>query len=465
MKVFYTLLLLLCLLLTVASPATAQSNEQWFFAWDNESGALVGYTVTGNIVPLLTIDPDFPSQAWRIAPDQALALVSTGGGVGLYRLTPSGATAIAPQLGTETILSQISYLAAYRDPYAVLIASDGAYSTGLLVNLTAGTIEPLTGESYALLNTWKFSADGTTLRYISRPDREATTWSIWERELASGNELGIYTFESPFPAIQTTPDGEQWLLSELAEGPRRQVYTAINADGSTRVVDEIALDDPSQPLAVYSLLGNSQLSFAAPCSTDCTYTQLDLAGNPIATYAVANIPSAAVLPLGGIDAAHVLVLADNIFWRLDAAQAGQNVGRYDALQLLSLSSALQSPDGRWLVSSDGVGGIQLWDLVSGQAVFQRAAMGGVTVRYSEAGIIISAAVAPQSAVLYRYADSQLVELPASPNGFFMEALNDGTLLYTQGAEGEGRPAGIFRYNPADGAYILVGLNVFPLLVR
>jgi WD40 repeat protein len=461
--------LLACLLIVLLglmslAPSHAQSPDTWYFAWDNESGALFGYTLTGNSAPLLTIDTDFRSVAWRVDSSQALALLSVGGQVGLYRLSPEGAQPISADLGAQNLLPQVSQVAARFDPYWVLLASDGPYSIGLLLNTANLTIEPLTGESYLPIDGWKFSQDGQALRYLSRADRESSTWNLWQRELSSGNELGLYSFESPFPVIQAAQYGEQWLLSEVLESPRRQVYTAINADGTSRVVDEVALDG-ANALTVYGMIGSTELRFSAPCNADCRYEQLDLAGNPMGVYSVPSIPSSAVISLGGVDQNRLLVLADNTFWLLDNAQVGQALGLYDGVQLLLPPHQLRSPDGRWLVTADGAGGVRLWDLIAGQVVLERPSMNGVSVAYSSAGVLVRAEADPASTWLYRVADSQSSELPRATNGFFSEVLADGTILYTQAAEAEGRPAAIYRYNPSDGAYILVALNAFPLLMQ
>src|SRR5574341_836174 len=109
-------LLLVLLISSYLAVPSVQAQENWFFAWDNLSGAVAAYTAAGTNNPIAQVDEVFPI-GWRLAPDQMLAVLSVGGSIGLYRLTPEAATPLRSSEDIGLLLTKARTLAARADPY------------------------------------------------------------------------------------------------------------------------------------------------------------------------------------------------------------------------------------------------------------------------------------------------------------------------------------------------------------
>jgi hypothetical protein len=448
------------------SPTQAQTAETWYWAWENETGQLLAYTYTGANTPLLLIEPDIRPKAWRLGPDRALAVLSVNGAVGLYELGAGASQAFSPRGGAEGLLPAVNDLAALSPDgaYAVLVAQDGAFQAGLLVDLAAKTVEALSGEAFSTgADNWRFSADSSRLRYFSRAERESTEWALWDRDLAGGDELRVTSFSSDFPAMRASADGEAWIYTELQTEPRllRHVLVRVS-DGSVTTLAQQAVSDPITTYTDYLLLGSTELRFSAPCSANCRFEQLDLSGNLIAFYDLPQISSPQVRPLAEVDIAHILALIDNTYWLLDNTQVSQALGTFDGTRAAGDPADWVSPDRQHtlgLLPGDSLG---LWNLGNGEQLWTGPAGQGIGVVYSELGAVITQDRQVKS-LAYRWADGASFDLPHLAGDYYGEWLNDGTVVYVQTREAAGRPAGIYRYNPADGAFILMLQNYTPLL--
>jgi hypothetical protein len=446
-------------------PVQAQ-GEIWHFGWDNDSGAMVAYNSSGITQPLMTIDPDVPPVGWRLGPDRALAILSSGGVPGLYQLTSGGAAQVQPLFGAEVILPQLSQLAAFNGQYAVLVAESGAFGVGAIVDLNGNTVEVLSGEVLIPIENWRFSADGSTLRYISREARDSDIWNIWERDLVSGDERSLFSITSAFPIIQPNPDGSVWLYRVLQAEPRAMIYTTIFSDGTSQVLAQENLPPPdsSAPFTTYQIAGGRLLVYSAPCEGACSIESRPLAGGSPQSFAISRIAAPQMSLLAQVDESRLLVQIEDGFWLLNAGAEATQPGTYSAVSIFTPADRLVSADGQWLFALNGPTQYRLWHLPTGNIALEGEVAQGVEVTHAAAGTIISQ-FEPRRARYYRYLDGQQFELPLGEADFYVDTLADGGLLYAQTREEAGRAPGVYRYEPDSGSYTLLVTNLFPLILR
>jgi hypothetical protein len=432
----------------------------WYYGWKFETGELFAYDLAGNTVPLLTIDVDIQPRGWRLDGERALAVLSVGGVTGLYILSSTGAQQVVPTLGAEAILPEVTRLAARSDPYVILVAESGAYGIGLLVNLARNLMEPLNGETYTPLDNWRFSADGTRLRYLSRQDRDSQDWSIWERDLASGDERGIHSFASPFPVIQASGTGDQWVYRSLQGN--QMIYTVVLSDGSSQILAQVPVINPADPMTVYQLYRDNLLVYTAPCAEACSIEARPLAGGSAAVFALSAIPAPQLEPLTTLPDGLVVFIQDT-FWRLNTAQV-VSLGIYSAAVFTQPPAELVSPDGAWLAALTPDGNVHIVSTATGTAALSVPAGNRMQVHYDTHGVLVTSED-PRRTTLYRLSDGLTAELPHTGGDFYTEILPDGTVFYVLTAPVGERPAGIYRYNPTDGAFILAAQDLFPLILE
>jgi hypothetical protein len=459
--------LLLCIILLFSMtvlPAGAQEPvETWYFGWDNETGNLVAYNLVGGNAPLLTIDPDIQPNGWRLAPDRGLALLSVNGVMGLYQLSPQGATALTAEPAAEALLGLPLIIKDYQAPYVVLVAQESAYGAGILVDLENNTAQALSGEVFSPMDTWRFNADGTLLRYLSRETRESDIWSLWERTLASGDELKLYELTSGFPIIQGDAGGDSWLYRVLEPETRVLTYTLIFADGTAQELASEVIPEAIEVIPVYQYFEDNLIVYSAPCAADCSIEERPIAGGTPQTFPIAKITVPQLLPIRQVSPTRLLVFIENTYWLLEAGQPATSLGQFSAVQMAPMNNSISSYAPLLLTIENDQ--LTLWNLETATAVWQGAANTFNQVFYGPGGAVVMQFGSDPVATFYRASDSQVVELPPSEFGQYFEPLADGTVLYFQGREGDGRPAGIYRFNPADGAYILIVQNLFPLFLQ
>jgi hypothetical protein len=458
---------MMLVVLSASKGLHAQSpGEIWHFGWDNDTGAMVAYTSAGTVQPLMSIDVDVPPVGWRMGPDRALVIVSSGGVRGLYQFTSGGATPVQPVFGAEVILPQLSEMVAFNGQYAVLMAQSGAFGVGALVDLNGNTIELLSGEVLIPIENWRFSADGTTLRYISREARDSDIWNIWERNLTSGDERNIFSITSAFPIIQPNPDGSLWLYRVLQSEPRAMIYTTIFGDGTSQVLAQVDVPPPESlaPFTTYQIAGQNLLVYDAPCEGACVIESRPLAGGSPQAFALTRIASPQITLRAQVDASRLVVQIDDAFWLLTAGAEAALLGSFSAVNVFTPPENLISPDNQWLFVLNGPTQYRLWHVATGNVAIEGEVGQGVEVVHGIAGTIINQ-IEPNTSIFYRYQDGQRFDLPLSEADFYVDSLADGSLLYAQTREADGRAPGVYRYDPASGVYTLLVNNLFPLRLR
>jgi|GEM_PF-4523982 len=463
MRRFAVLMLIITFLASlILMPATATHAQAipatWYYGFDATSGQLIAYDLTGQQTPLLTIDPDIQPQAWRLDADRMLAVLSSNGQVGVYVLTPTAAQIVNPIGNVSAVLPEVRTLAASSSPYYVLVAEQGAFATGLLVDLTLNQVRLLTGETFAPLDNWKFSTDATTLRYLSRESRDSNTWQLINLTLADGQESVLHNFDTSFPVVSVAANGDIWLYRILIENVL--YYTTIFQDGSNQILAQEPFVDANTSFANYQIFGDSLLVFTAPCATDCIIEQRPLIGGSPQNYALPEITSPQVQSLARISDTQILVLIDQAIWLLDGAAGATALGQYTGATLELQPQNLVSPDGQWLVSSNGAGAVQVWFVPTASLAYEGAFGRLQDAIFTAEGVLLSQ-FEPRQTVYHRYDTGEQAILPHSSGDFYFATTPDGNVLYAQTIATD-RAVGIYRYDPASGAYTLLVENLFPL---
>lgn len=458
----YLISLLLFGVLLLPGRAAAQQGamDAWFFAWNAESGQLVAYNAAGQVNPLLTVEDVLPFR-WRLSPLSALALLSVNGEVALYQLNPQNASRIpTPGFDAASIQGQ----AAAQPPYQVLLLGQEVLGQGVLFNASAATnaITPL-GESFTFLDTWRFSRDGLLLRYLSHAPGDPSTWRIQALDLQSQALTDLYSFSATFPAVQTNQYGDLWLIRSLQMEPRLLRHTLLRADGSSQVLAEEAVSDPLTSYTAYQLFEDSLLRYPTVCAQNCAFQLQTLDGQTRQTFPIEAINAVDVRPLLRLDEQRIVALLDSSFWLLRQDEAAQLLGWYDPSAVFTPAQDLLSPDGRWLVTgSETAPTFRLLDLVNGTVAYEGQIGINLELHYRSSGVLLLRTRLP--AIFYRYADGEAIPLPQD-EGFFFDALADGSLLYAQPQVGAERSAGIYRYDPQAGTYSLLVEDALPILLQ
>ncbi len=458
------ILLIIGLLASFGPPLAAQDgpSDTVFFGWQDTTGELLAYSPAGATASLLTIDLTFPPRAWRLSESRALAVLSTAADTGVYELSLDGARRLDSGPNVARFLSLDLRIVAQAPGQVVLAATQGAFAVGLLVDLLDGDVTLLSGESYILPDNWRFTPENVIqLRYISRNNREENTWALRERDIITDEETVLHTFEAPFPVFSASADGLHWVYrTTTADG---FVYTRILPDGTAETLDEFP---PGEAVPVqYTAYGETLWRYETPCPADCTLSATPLAGGDVVSYPAPALPGGSRNFLARPTPERVLIRVDAAFWLLEADTPPRALGRVDG-ETLTTDGRLT--DGRWLLAAVPEG-LTLFDLTAADPaapLVPPVSMGAVAIPViTPVGVIVLGAVAEVPALRYVPGDAAWALLPQNEAGFFIRPLGDGTVLYAQTREADGRPAGIYRYNPADGVYILVLQNIFPLSVQ
>ncbi len=459
--------LIICLVVAFVVPGVAAQegpSDRVFFGWQEADNTLYAYNPRGETAPLLTLDLTFPPRAWRLSESRALAvLTDTQAGIGVYELSFEGARRLTDGPNVARFLSLDVTLAALSDGYAVLQAVEGAFAVGLLVDLGGGTVELLGGETYAPLDNWRFNAGNVSrLRYLSRNNRESNEWTLRERDLASGEETDLHSFESSFPVISASADGDVWIY-RMPGAAGGVTYTRIGPDGSAEPLTITATTPEAVPQrAIYA---NQRWAYETPCAAECVLTAAPLEAAPDAVgtdYAAPPLPGGPVAFLARPTPERVLVQVESAFWLLQAEGVPIPLGGLDGRLL---DGDTRVTDGRWLFAAVPEG-LTLFDLSaetpSAPVIPAGDFSGRVATTFTPRGLLVSSFDDPRQTVLYAPGAQTTAQLPHAEGDFYLNPLADGTVLYAQTREAAGRPAGIYRYNPADGVFILVLEGLFPL---
>lgn len=450
-------------------PVSAQNAAQEQSAlFALQEGTLLSYTLDGTTNRLMeNVNWDGLRLFKTASPDTALmvAEVEIEGNIGLYRV-PVADTPRPLALPPDYKLDSTNWFkGAEHHPYYLLHAiTKLPEALGLLVNLDTLEAQPLTNTVfYNSQPAAAFSADGSKLRYLSKAADVPDTWYLLERDLASGDERTIYTFNEFYPNISYDTTGERWLYRTTNRDTRIATTVLIKPDGS---VTDIAQDDNG----AYHLriIWNDQLYVTpAVCQADCPIKLAplnaadDQAGLTFTVPVIQTLP----VPLAMPDAAHIVVSDQGTFWRLGTDHSAANLGTFNAATILT--PRVLSPDERWLLAlaagDDGeFTGYNVWDLQTGQAVVQSELPQAINITFDDEGIILWEYQDTQK--VYRFSDQQLFTLDIGRRETVRTLANDQTAIVSASKGSKIGAPGIYAYDLDTQTYRLLVADAQALFI-
>jgi hypothetical protein len=474
---FKSLLVLVLVILSWAlpGPVGAQADDTWYFAVGE--GQLVAYALGGEVNVLVETGVDDGVYGWRLGPQSALVALSVADGLyHYYHLTPDAAQPLTFDFETEGLSppeAANGKLAAYRDPYVVLMLSERPH-LGLLADMDTGMVTPLQHPLYYPFNLYsaRFSADGQLLRYMGSAPDDSQPWRLQERDLASGEERTIHTLslETNLPYITTDTYGEQWIVS--VRGDEGHSETLLDSDGSSEVLPG---DQISEGHTLTQLFEDDVIAYV-PCNDQCELQLNPGTENESVLFVVPQITSR-IEPIARVDDQTLLVQMQYDYLLLeDEPGADMAFKSAETLGFWALGTVIPTRgdalwSGRWLATVDqplSPTAYRVWDGVSKDFVLEGGPGAADTfwiasLTYGDGGVLVMEQTLEEArAQLYRAADGAVIELPAISNGEYVDVLPDGTVLYSQVSGSETLTKGIYHYDPDTETYTLLVEAVKPI---
>jgi hypothetical protein len=430
--------------------------EKWYFAtlWVGK-GPLVAFTVDGDATILIEEEIDSGRvDSWRFDQQSGLALLYVNGKEGLYHLTAQEAILLQlpPQIDDADGLSHFIPIA-NSGPY-VVIATDptSPAAPAMLINLETNNINLLNGNVSKFRPAPAFSEDGKYLRYISwdpeeYEDYRDAPWTIWERDLISGEEQAAHNVTDAFGSIAADHYGENWLYRINDHDAELITYTVYHPDGSSEVFAEIETVD-NRIAVVYNIYKNHMFSFDPQCETDCQVTFSPLNGGDSRIITVPDLEYP-FRPLSWFGDSHLIALVDRELWFLGEDGTSELIGFWSPRQLFS--EEIVSPDGRFVLAlfspDNDSDKFLVWDSQTQSVVVEGEMQVGALITYFDHGFLATNG-RMENFAYYNYADEKLIWLPeVQAGGRYVDVLPDGRLLYLQLRTSQQREVGVYVYDP------------------
>lgn len=451
------IIIALVVTLTGTGVSAQEDVEEWRFAFMR--GSIAAYNLKGEMNVVLEVD-EIISGA-RLGPQAALVEVVVDDTTAIYKLTPDSAEPLVFDFDLEALEHPLETLTLVSpDGTHAVLFSSYSLAPAALVNLETNTGELLTDLILHPQNCCRFSADGAFLRYPSGKISEDEVWTLWERDLATGEERAIHEYTR---AVPLTPDryGEYWLYSAgLNADTQTWSYTLVQADGTTETIDEFPA---TQEYAIYwTIMSDVMVAYNAACGEDCTVEVHPLPEGEPVTYSMPSTEEHLV-PLYRSDAGLLTWHQMAELWFLPAGDSEAELIGFSPMGLR------YEIGNRWVVVADAPDStkFKVWDNLNQTFVMEDESAGDrmfSSLYENEAGFLLvdlSAAGAPT--YLYREGAGEVIKLP---DGRYFELLADGSVLGWGEVETEGELAsGIYRYDPDTGESTLLVEEMAPLLLR
>jgi hypothetical protein len=438
--------------------------EKWYFAtlWIGH-GPLVAFTVDGDAAILIEEEIDSGRvDSWRYDQQSGLALISINGEEGLYHLTPQEAILLQrpPQIDDADGVSHFIRIA-NSGPY-VVIATDptSPAAPAMLINLETNNINLLNGNVSKFWPAPAFSEDGKYLRYISWNPEEYENyrdapWTIWERDLISGEEQAAHNVTDAYGSIAAGHYGENWLYRINDHDAELITYTVYHPDGSSEVFAEIETVD-NRPAVVYNIYKNHMFAFDPQCETDCQVTFSPLNGGDSLTVTVPEFEYP-FRPQSLVEDSHLIALVNRGLWFLGKDGTSELIGFWVLNQVFS--EEIISPDGRFVLAinspDNDANKFLVWDSQTQSLVVEGEMQVGALITYFDHGFLASNG-GMRNFAYYNYADDTLLWLPeVEAGGRYVDVLPDGRLLYLQHGTSEQREIGVYVYDPNTDTYTFI----------
>ncbi len=438
-------------LLFLASGGTASSRQTdpyWYFAFnDVEFISFASDGTSGAVLPKNLNAPNteesYIQECYQVGPQTALITSDRA----WYLLTPT--SSIPLPISTD-ITSQPMYLAPGYGPYSVFLWD--VTRAFLLFNAETGAVEQLTGESS---DQYRFSEDGRYFYYSSLLDG---TWALRERELATGTERVIFSWQSG----DITPDnsGKYWLYHVYQAREGIDVFTVVSINGEQWEVGQFA----QQERLTVKILDNALVTYhPRGCQPNCEFNIQTLPDGPQQTFVVSNVNDTSVIPelYSFMDGSELLLSIGDTVWLVPPTGEPTQIGfTFENMGV----SALWTDDDRLVITdahlAQGETGVYtIWDRQTNDYVwrgsYDTSLWWGWWDFYPYSWLLFED-MSVNQAILYLYQTGKLVRLPSTPNSrYFGVTQLDGKTLYGQFWEYGDMDAGIYLYDPASEAYQLL----------
>jgi hypothetical protein len=473
---------LLSSLLLFAGTVQAQQDtesEAWFYAINETTQVLTAYTASGetNVILEGVVESGISQ---NIGNNEWIARLRTAEHDGLFVLRPESATYLQPtpeaqseiDLLAENVPQMSYYPIAAAPPYVVILPVYQLVSgVALLADTETGVLDVLGARRVgADSRQIRFSQDGTRLRYVAELEPQMSALALRERVLETGEERVIYEHSveaGDLARITGTIYGDHWLFI-LMKADRTQQAMILSNNGSMITLDQASTDEER---LYYTVLGDRIYVFTLPCVNNCRVREIDYQGNSITHFNAPAIGGSFIL-IGRYANTLILNISGEergvyFLYSLTENDSPQLMGRADSENFTLTPSAMQSPDGKYLLAlteqSSEVNGYRVWDLESGdilleyEFVFQSPV---ASILYGAHGFV--SAQYPFNAQAYFFVTETLVEVSGS-RGRPFHVMADGTLLVYDPRSFPDRPPGIFHYDPAADASTLLVEGAQPIV--
>ena len=459
LKRAFLLVLIAAVVILGVSVAVAQSDEmaeRWFY-YANVNDGITAYNLAGENRVLIESGAGRFRPLFELDGQRWLATIEMDGVSGLFILTPDGPV----QLNAPMDINFFSGPVVARSGSHLVILESPTFGRrpAALIDLDAQAVEPLTGliwyTGYDFTPT--FSADGNLLRYFSAASMDETEWTLWERDLSTGDERALHTItydSQGGPLLIPDEFGERWLLREIDRENDRFVHTLLFSDGSTEVIS----DTPRDEVHFLHLVENYVVDYDFLCEADCTLVIWSLDGGDPVNYPLPDRllqQTLGVLRHDEVDGS-IFVVAGDEYWHLDPDGTSQFLGYRNVIQTQAFPKphlGIQGVDRQWVVTADSEDEatvMRIWD-VDGPELLLEADIEDVpfsSVRYQETGMLIdiNGRIPNFIHMALQYDDGSITTLPTI-RGNYAQLLPDGTVTRFE-SPAETDVPGIYLYDPA-----------------
>jgi hypothetical protein len=461
----------ICFLSFNITSAQDDDSTRWYWALDENTGALLAYTADGSVNTLIDSGVDL-IKGWRVDSSAALVQLFMQGDDQLffYLLYKDDVQPLSPMFDSDIlnfpIENDIRYNYAAWDSYEptqhsgnyVIFTLSQPYEPikSLLVNLSIYSIELLPDDG-----NYRFSEDGRFLRYALR-DLEEAKLTLYERNLADNTTYTLTSFDfssNSFDSVVGDEYGERWLWYMAETVPDTDyAYTLFYNDGTSETLGGL----PENYYVFWNFLGDGLAVHHRFCDTNCT---LDVYPEeqeiPIQYLLPDRARLGALASFTRLDESRIEIrMSLGSIWVVRADSPPELIG-YEGYPLLHNASSKS----RWLLVTDTNSDYtqyRVWDRFTNEFTAEGDAEGFVSINITTGGdgFVIShyPSFSEFSGATVYYTDGTLYELPTNFTGSFFEVLPNRSLLFQRHDPSSNGTRSIYRYDIVDETFSLLVAN-------
>ncbi|MBZ0318041.1 MAG: hypothetical protein K8L91_16595 [Anaerolineae bacterium] len=441
-------------------PAVSQTTPDWYLGFT--TGRVVAFGVENGAAQIGMEWGLEPGQslldAWRLGPQAFLLIlqVENSEDYRIWLMTAESRRELTDLIGWNSLPNGWPFPVVYAHNSLVLFDPASLEPTLLVVDLDQAEVKRFAPVDSA--GGPRLSADGTTLRFVTRSNNLPDEWRLNELDLASGRlqvSNVIQVASSNLPAIRSDQTGEFWLVRP----PLVSTALLVNVNGQVETVTSPLVGADIQT----GLLDDHVYQVDMACPADCVLYARHVSA---ATWNAYPLPDA--LPMTSVHLRNFV--NGELLFRADPAAIGL-IPPNTAAEMIgyAVETIDLSPDHAYIVLADAdTDPTQhfVYSFARHERLFAWEASGYTRVVFGPASV----GVWQPTNLLYRFTEGQLIEVPTPPNEQLKigsrALLADGSLLIG-GREGEGEATVryIFHFDPLQDEMpreILQGVELFPI---